>query len=186
MGSTHPTGGYMTTSLLKSVRIPPNTYRPKTLAGVLAHLEYEVFPEEHVARFQKNYATTAVRAAIRKRWNKAFGTTMIIVALCGSVPILIHSAMVGWWALGICLFSLFIVESVYLGDVEYIRQELRWWQTPAKPIPSDLHKKVQTIRGRLPKTTFYVERFQLDPFLWVQYRNESYCIGHWDEPFVDR
>ena len=67
---------------------------------------------------------------------------------------------------------------------EWKRVDLKNYQTP---IPETQLQRALAIKDELPEANFYVEELiaekqVLDPFLFVQFRKEEYCIGCWEEP----
>ena len=183
----------MPATLLSSSRvIAPNAPR-KTLAGTLDHLGISVFPIEQVREFQSQFRRKAIRSALVVGffWSSL---DLAIVAVCIWISSLLPNSIVGW---AITLF--FTITAIGFGAASVIslavafskRRFMEWVTTTeedpdfSKMMPKAARMTAMKIRRHLPGVRFSIMRFETDPFLFVRYETQRYCISHWDEPFVD-
>lgn len=195
-------------------RVPaPVVSRPQTLAGVLAALEIGVYPLAQVEAFKRRFWWQMIRRRLAFPVVMLFCTllatsvtSVCAVVLGGRADAATQDLLQeGLFVLGaaVCgLVAVFMMIGVFV-SLSGIAEEWRttrwrnqrldsygwvqgliqhWFSKPAA-VDDLIHR----VHVACPEATFSVESLSVDPFLYVEWRGQRYCIAHWDEPgFQDR
>lgn len=184
--------------------LPSVDMRLGSLGAALVKLDFGIHPTHEVQAFKRRRRMQEFRRD--RDIQEFFGVfcialvvtlllTFVLSAIPHGVPFIEAStwARVGWFAL-FCVTGLlevvgFIITVMMMGFLGAGWKAANWVLTPFTSgwlhtgrVPEIASQRARQLSAVLPGCTFEIERLNLDPFLWAEYKDQRYCICQWDEP----